>query len=241
MTVFHPGVNHNHQPCGRWDQIQKDPNSPGASWLVIAACKLLSPQHLVDAAVLVELGGSDTPLALKHVHWYLTDGKGQDFNEDANIKAMLEQDSDVQKFVRDRIDLLDPGRTRRGRFTDRWKLEQFHYGKEDFRKSFGAIDNLDIEVDFDAGTVHVWFQDRYEWHPVYPGLYSKFADDSPRETNCVHAAMVELKSGWPASVGVSPGPSRTFSAKLIPGGAGAADFWMKGEATVPLNTIGFKM
>ena len=34
-----------------------------------------------------------------------------------------------------------------------------------------------------------------------------------RDTNCVHAALVELKSG------------------------GAADYWMKGEARVPLSLI----
>ena len=34
-----------------------------------------------------------------------------------------------------------------------------------------------------------------------------------RETNCVHAALVELKSG------------------------GAADYWMKGEATIPLGDL----
>ena len=74
--------------------------------------------------------------------------------------------------------------------------------------------SFDFEMDFDAGTVHVWFQDRYEWHPFYPALYPVKAGDVARPTNCLHAAMVELKS------------------------SGAADFWMKGEATVPLNVIG---
>jgi hypothetical protein len=60
--------------------------------------------------------------------------------------------------------------------------------------------------------MHVWFQDFYEWHPVYP-FYTFMAGDVVRETNCVHAALVELKS------------------------SGAADFWMKGEATVPVSVI----
>ena len=81
------------------------------------------------------------------------------------------------------------------------------------RFAFGAIDRLDIEVDFDAQTVHSWFQDFYEWPPFYPGLYTAFPDDAARETNCLHAALVELKD------------------------SGAADFWMKGEATVPLSVI----
>jgi hypothetical protein len=48
---------------------------------------------------------------------------------------------------------------------------------------------------------------------VYPGLYSKFPDDVARETNCVHAAAVELKSGT------------------------ARDYWMVGEATIPIGVI----
>jgi hypothetical protein len=83
----------------------------------------------------------------------------------------------------------------------------------DLRFAFGAIDRLDVEVDFDANTITAWFQDRYEWHPVYPGLYKKWSDDDARETNCVHAALVELQS------------------------SGAADYWMKGEATVPLSAL----
>jgi hypothetical protein len=93
------------------------------------------------------------------------------------------------------------------------KVEQSNYTNQDLRFAFGAIDRLDVEFNFDAGTVHAWFQDRYEWHPFYPGLYSSFSDDAARETNCLHAALVELKS------------------------SGAADFWMKGEATVPLTTV----
>jgi hypothetical protein len=93
------------------------------------------------------------------------------------------------------------------------KIEQNDYSNQDLRFAFGAIDQLDVEVDFGARTVHAWFQDRYEWHPFYPGLYAAFPDDGARETNCVHAALVELKSD------------------------GAADFWMKGEATAPLSVI----
>lgn len=48
---------------------------------------------------------------------------------------------------------------------------------------------------------------------MYHGLFSREADDNARPTNCLHAALVELK------------PSE------------AADFWMKGEATVPLSVI----
>ena len=68
---------------------------------------------------------------------------------------------------------------------------------------------------------------RYEFHPYYPSLYAVIPDDPTvplpdqhtgdvwRETNCVHAAMVELKD------------------------EGAADFWMIGQATVPLRLFAF--
>jgi hypothetical protein len=72
---------------------------------------------------------------------------------------------------------------------------------------------VDFSVDFSDDTVRVWFQDRYEFHPVYSGLYQKFPDDVVRDDNCVHAAAVEMKS------------------------QGATDYWMKGEAVVPLALI----
>ena len=86
--------------------------------------------------------------------------------------------------------------------------------------AFGGIDQVDFEVDFSQDTVRVWFQDRYEWHPVYPfydfqGPTAEFPEsgDEVRETNCLHAALVELKS------------------------SGAADYWMKGQAEVALSLI----
>ena len=100
-----------------------------------------------------------------------------------------------------------------GKWATDFKVEQSDYVDQDLRFAFGAIDRLDIEVDFDAKTITGWFQDRYEWHPVYAGLYKKWSDDDARETNCVHAALVELQSGT------------------------AADYWMKGEATVPLSVL----
>ena len=84
----------------------------------------------------------------------------------------------------------------------------------DFKFAFGSIDQVDYEVDPFDDSLHVWFKDRYEWHPVYPGLYlPRHSDDFARFTNNVHAAMVELKT------------------------SGAADYWMVGEATVPLSVV----
>ncbi|MDP9036546.1 MAG: hypothetical protein M3O50_17225 [Myxococcota bacterium] len=44
-------------------------------------------------------------------------------------------------------------------------------------------------------------------------LYSLLPGDVARETNCVHAAAVELKAGT------------------------ARDYWMVGEATIPLGRV----
>jgi hypothetical protein len=204
-TIFHPGVSHGHGPSGRWTDVQANPNS---SLSLNLLCPRLSPRELVLAAKAAEF--LNKPIALKHLDWYLIDGKGKEFNEDANIKLMLETDSGVQAAI---AALVPRGRTS-GTFTGFMKIEQADYQNQDLRFAFGAVDRLDFEVDFAAGTLHGWFQDFYEWHPFYPGLYTAFPDDGARETNCLHAALVELKS------------------------TGAADFWMKGEATVPLSVLG---
>jgi len=100
-------------------------------------------------------------------------------------------------------------RISRGHF----KVYQHDYAVQDFRYAFGAIDRLDYEVGSGAGVMHVWFLDRYEFHPVYPGFYRVMTGDFARVTNCVHAAAIELKA------------------------SGAADFWMVGYGTVPLSTV----
>jgi len=203
-TEFHRGDDHAHTPSGRWADVRANPNSsyPGLNLL----CSVSSPRGLVEEAIIAKFGSK--PIARAHLKYYLA-GSGKDFDENANIAAWLWQDKGIQRTLAKRI---ATGRTS-GTFADTFKLEQFDYDDQDFRFAFGAIDKLDFEVDYDAGTVHIWFQDRYEWHPVYPGLYTVKEGDVVRETNCVHAAFVELKS------------------------SGAADFWMKGEATVPLNVI----
>ncbi len=203
MPDYHPGVSHGHTPCSRWSEIQKNPNSPNSPWGLESLCKNCDPDTLVWFA---KRRIWDNPLALKHIDWYLK-GSGHDFDEDAALKIVLENDKGVRSAIGRRL----PNQTS-GVYASYFKLEQKHYGLDDARTSWGAIDRLDFEADFDEGTLHVWFQDRYEWHPYYPGLYTAMADDAPpRETNCLHAAFVEMKLQK------------------------AADFWMVGEATVPLK------
>ena len=203
-TVFTAGVSHKHKPCGKWADIQAAPNS---GFVLNHLCPNMTPIQLVRTAMIAKF--IDKPIALTHLDWYLVTGKGLDFKEDANIKDMMERDTGVQAAI---AALIPPGRTT-GKFASNLKIEQSDYAVEDFQFAFGAIDRLDFEVDFGAKTIHVWFQDFYEWHPYYPGLYSAFSDDGARETNCLHAALVELKL------------------------TGAADYWMKGEATVPLSLV----
>ena len=203
MPAYTPGVNHGHTPSGRWADVQKNPNS---SFVLNRLCPRTTPKELVDLAIWKEF--DNKPIARAHLDWYISKGKGLDFVEDANIKLMLEKDTKVQALLARFI-----GARTAGMFAFHFKLEQSDYENQDLRFAFGAVDRVDVEVDFAANTLHAWFMDRYEWHPVYAGLYTAFPDDIARETNCVHAALVELQS------------------------SGAADFWMKGEATVPLSMI----
>ena len=201
--VYNPGVNHNHPPSGRWASVQANPNS--SRWANLA-CAHFPPNTVVGIAIRQEF--SNKPIALDHLNWYLGNGQGADYVEDTNLATLLRADLGVRALLAGLIPSSAPAS---GRFTGHVEVQQGHYQNQDFRYAFGAIDRLDFEVDFTAGTAHAWFQDRYEWHPVYPGLYAALPGDVVRETNCVHAALVELKSG------------------------GARDFWMKGEATVPLS------
>jgi hypothetical protein len=202
-TVFHPGVMHNHQPSGRWADVQDDPNT--SSLKVAEICKNFAPENVLKVAGMIGLSGDW--IAIDHLKWFVSDGGGADFVEDSNLDLMLRTDSGVQAVLRAKI---PAGST--GTFADHVEIQQSDYAEEDFQYAFGAIDRLDFEVDFAAGTIHAWFQDGYEWHPVYP-FYDKQSGDIVRETNCVHAAAVELKSGT------------------------ARDYWMKGEATIPLHAL----
>lgn len=203
-TVFHPGIIHSHTPSGRWADIQANPNSGFQEGL---ACRTFQPAGVVQAAIATQFSGK--PIALAHLNWYLSAGGGADFNENSNIDLMLRTDTGVQGLIAALIPTPPPAG---GTITRFLRVDQTDYTSQDLRFAFGSIDRLDFAVDFAAGTVHAWFQDRYEWHPFYPGIYTSFPDDSPaRPTNCVHAALVELQSGT------------------------ARDYWMKGEATVPLS------
>lgn len=186
-TVFTPGVMHNHQPSGRWAEIQADPNS--SELFVSTATKISDPAGLMAAAAAWAL--HDKPLAREHLEWFLHKGAGGDFVEDKNLELMLKTDAGVQALIRS----LFPKGQSSGTFSRHLTISQSDYDEDDFQYAFGAIDRLDFEVDFAVGSLHAWFMDRYEWHPFYPSIYPKMDGDFPRSTNAIHAAAVELKAG----------------------------------------------
>jgi hypothetical protein len=212
---FHENKPHNHAPCLQWPKIQADPQSSGpANFLCSGAA---TPEDVINSVKLI--GFAKAPLALQHLDRYLS-GTGNDFVEDDNIRHWLHQDSNIRNRLKNEI--FPPGKKRKneGHFefgNDQKKhipFNEFDTTKTaDFKLSFGSIDRVDFAVDFSDDTVRVWFKDRYEFHPVFRGLYNFVDGDFVRADNCIHAAAVEMKAH------------------------GAADFWMIGEAVVPLGLI----
>jgi hypothetical protein len=216
VTRFHPGVSHAHRPTGRWADVQRDSQArcqalqrraasaprgiPGIAeaLAVECACANASPQWV--ARIVQNTIMSVLPLARRHLAHYL-DGSGSPLTVD--LEDVIRRDDKFRAKLAAHV-----RRATRGHF----KVNQSDYGVKDFQFAFGAIDRLDFEVSPAAGLVHVWFQDRYEWHPVGFG-YTSLPGDIRRPSNCVHAAMVELKS------------------------AGAKDYWMIGDAVVPLSLL----
>lgn len=165
---------------------------------VQCACANLAPSSV--ASVVQNTIMRPLPLARRHLNHYLH-GRGADLPVD--LAGVIRRDRGVREKLATHIRAAG-----RGHF----KVNQSDYAVTDFQFAFGAIDRLDYEVNRTAGTVHLWCKDRYEWHPVGPG-YRRFPDDGVRPSNCVHAAMVELKS------------------------SGAADYWMVGDAVLPLSSV----
>jgi hypothetical protein len=224
---FNPGVKHDHTPCRKWEEILHHPNNSGGKDdslknALDKACAVLAaaadapiplphgPELLVVTARAILF--VKRPLASKHLEFYLHGG-GQDFVEDDNIKDWITRDSGIRNRLKREI---FPHRAK-PRMHGEFFFHQKEYAKDeagqDFRFAFGSIDKVDFEVDLADHLVRVWFKDRYEWHPFYPKLYPPKPGDAARDDNCVHAAMVEMQD------------------------QGAADYWMKGVAEVPLSLI----
>jgi len=211
-------INHGHQPSGKFSQIKSQPYTIGELdpfdpdiGLRLAIVTALNLSRNANAFVqgVIRLNFTTQPNAKAHALHYLN-GNGVEFNENANLTAWLQQDPVVRGII---------GRSIRENRRNGGILKRFiefpakKFQVDDFRNSFGTIDRLEWEVDFDAGVVHVFFQDVYEWHPVYNGIYTKMPGDERRNTNPVHAAFVEMKL------------------------EGARDFLMKGETFLPISVF----
>jgi hypothetical protein len=207
-----PPQPHNHRPCGQWKKIQANPNSDGLASALCGGCD--DPTKVMDSVK--GLAMARAPLAQEHLDWYLSKRNGNDFIEDLNILNWLNQDSHIR--ARLKTEIFPPGRKKRGNGHFEFSRDDFDTSKTDnFALSFGSIDRVDFDVDFSNDIVRVWFQDRYEFHPVFAGLYNlqRLIKGQVRGDNCIHAAAVEMKAP-------------PFGAK---------DYWMKGVAEVPLAKI----
>jgi hypothetical protein len=196
---YTPGVNHNHRPSGRWKDIQAIEWKERSVHFVKRACGMLSPVMVMTAALHTYLLNKN--LAKAHFLHYFH-GRGKDYEE--NVMHFIRGDSKVRRKLANYAIQKPSGH---------FKVTQYDYQNQDFRFAFGAIDRLDYEVDTKKRVVHVWFADRYEFHPVYDGIYKRHPGDGPRKTNCVHAAAVEMKA------------------------KNARDFWMFGYGAIPLSVL----
>jgi hypothetical protein len=206
QPVYTPGIAHNHQPSGKWSEIQARPVTVDLG--VDQICRHFEPPTVATKIATTYL--RSRPLALVHFEHYLKGG-GADFVEDGHLERMVRVDAGVRRLLQ--VTLPKQGAPSGQTLKGSVEVRQRNYEVEDHQFAFGAIDRLDFEVDPAAGWVRLWFQDRYEWHPVYEGIYERLPGDVIRDNNCLHAAMVEMKRH------------------------GAADFWMKGKAVVSLSEI----
>jgi peptidoglycan hydrolase-like protein with peptidoglycan-binding domain len=204
---------HNHLPTHKWQELLGKIEQPTDDAVGIALKGLClasaEPQTFVDAAIKLYLGFQ--PIAMKHLNWYLKDGRGADFIENDNIAKWVDADANLRAEV---AHFVRVNRARSPKYKYYIYFDASRFSSMDFRNAFGTIDKLFIEFDMGPQTVTLSFKDRYEWHPVCQPYYKKEPDDDIRNTNSLHAALVELKVN------------------------GAADYWMLGEATLPMAKLG---
>jgi len=215
---YHPTNAHHHEPVNEpdeWNKVceeaAKDPNL-GFTLKVMARNKV-SPPFVAEAArfALIELLPPIGDLMAQwHFDYYLG-GRGGVVNEDKNLKSWIEGDSNARKVISRRI--MENRRGNESPVSVMFEFNQRSYDDDDARKSFGTIDNLEVAADFVMGTVEIWFEDTYEWHPPYSQYTKPFRcpDPVPRDTNFGHAALVQMKT------------------------RGAKDFQMRGKATFPMK------
>lgn len=213
-------VDHKHAPTGTWSKQQPawqkscgaaEANAakvardltrgklPSLSSLrvrsvVECACGNLDPGAALEAARHeTMLPGGRASQFLDH---YLNGkgAKGADLQVD--LRPLLLDDEGVRKRLASAMKVSPRGCV---------FVRQSDYDSHDWQFALGGIDRMDYEVDPTAQTVHLWFKDRYQWHP----------EDKTRPSNCVHIAAVELKSSGAADywmIGDTVVPQSWFSA-----------------------------
>jgi len=212
--IFHPTTAHHHLPVqepGEWNKVceeaEKDPDL-GLTLTALAKAKA-SPETVVGFA---RPALAFNRMAQRHFDHYLN-GAGATVNEDENIKDWINGDDNARKVIAKRI--LNKRRDNEANVLVMFTFEQLMFGDSDARNSFGAIDNLEAAADFVMGTVDVWFEDTYEWHPPYSQYKPRCPDigtpGAKRDTNFGHAALVQMKT-------------RT-----------AKDYQMRGRASFPMK------
>jgi peptidoglycan hydrolase-like protein with peptidoglycan-binding domain len=210
-TVYKKTDAHNHGPCQNcWDAICASSENAvvdfSSAYLRALAIARAKPRTVVDEAKRRAFG--DKPLALGYLNYYLG-GQGGTLNEDRHLDMWLRGDQAARRNIADEI--RDRKKTTETLVTFWFEFDQDMFGDQDFRFMYGTIDYFHVEANFIAGTVKVWFMDCYEWHPPHPQFMPPCPNLKPRNTNFLHAALVQMKN------------------------EGARDFWMRGEATFPIT------
>jgi hypothetical protein len=215
-TKFTPTMTpHNHRPTGgRWNKLLEDiwqpVDKPEGRILDGMVKARWSPEKIIMATIVAKF--LTKPVAREHLFWYLKNGRGKPFKEDANITKWIDTDRGIRKLIK-RV-IIQARTVRRTLYRGSFEIEKDDYtdpDTNDFQFSYGHLDRVDIEIDWALDQVKIWFMDSYEWHPVAKGYYQKWPDDQARINNVIHAALVEMKD------------------------KGAADFWMIGEAKFPIS------
>jgi|APLak6261659120_1056016.scaffolds.fasta_scaffold01413_1 hypothetical protein len=213
---YHPTPAHHHEPVkepDEWNKVcEEAAKDPDLGWtLTVMARNKVGPRTVVEAARVTLVPYTN---AGWHFDYYLM-GKGGVMNEDALLKWWIEDDDNARKVIAKRIREKRWGTE--SPVSVMFTFEQGFYGNNDARQCFGAIDNLEVKADFVNGTVEIWFEDTYEWHPPY-SQYTKpqrcpdiGTPGAKRDTNFGHAALVQMKT------------------------RGAKDFQMRGKASFPMK------
>ena len=200
---FPPTDQHHHEPVPEpdvWNAVckeaAKDPN------LIFTLKKLAensaSPETVSTMArvsLFGLLGGE--PTAIAHFDHYLS-GKGGIVNDDKVLKDWVEGSRHTRGIIAKKIKENKRLGDVNAEFNFEYNAKM--YDDEDIKDSFGTIDKLNVFADFIKGTVELWFEDSYEWHPTYSQYTRPFKCPNTnatglveRDTIFLHAAMVQMK------------------------------------------------